>query len=85
MTENNRSAGAPITETATEARQGSYGKPVLLVLVGSLVLAMIAWSAVEFWAEVVDKDPQTTASTTPDPINAPPHGAGTFANNPTKQ
>ncbi len=29
--------------TAREARQGRLGRPVLYVLIGGLVLAMIAW------------------------------------------
>lgn len=32
-----------VIETATEARQGSYGRPVLMVLVCSLILALLAW------------------------------------------
>ncbi|SEH87384.1 hypothetical protein SAMN05216228_1010180 [Rhizobium tibeticum] len=82
MNTNDRSQRQPVTETATDARQGRYGAPVFLVLASSLVLAMIAWGAAEFWGESIDKDSQTTASTTPDPINAQPHGAGTFDNNP---
>ena len=37
----------PARETPTEARQGFLGRPVLMVLVGGLVLAMIAWFVVE--------------------------------------
>ena len=39
---------APVTLTATEARQGSWGKPVLYVLVCGLILAMIAWWGAEY-------------------------------------
>jgi hypothetical protein len=56
--------------------------PVLAVLVSALVLAMIAWGAAEIWGESIDTDPKPTASTVLDPINAQPHGAGTFDNNP---
>ncbi|RDJ03800.1 hypothetical protein [Rhizobium grahamii] len=71
-----------VTETATEARQGSYGKPVLVVLVCGLVLAFVAWSAAEWWGESIDADRQPTASTSNDPINAQPSGKGTFDDNP---
>ncbi|WP_206640985.1 hypothetical protein [Rhizobium leguminosarum] len=71
-----------VTESATDARQGRYGKPVLTVLIGGLVLAMAAWGAAEVWGESIDTDTKSTASTAPDQINAQPHGAGTFDNNP---
>ncbi|MBY5460529.1 hypothetical protein HFO89_29920 [Rhizobium leguminosarum] len=71
-----------VTENATDARQGRYGKPVLAVLVSALVLAMMAWGAAEIWGESIDTGPKPTASTVLDPINAQPHGAGTFDNNP---
>lgn len=38
---------APAQETPTEARQGFLGRPVLMVLIGGLVLAVIAWFVVE--------------------------------------
>ncbi|WP_409995310.1 hypothetical protein [Rhizobium leguminosarum] len=71
-----------VTENARDARQGRYGKPVLAVLVGGLVLAMVAWGAAEIWGESIDTDTKSTASTAPDQINAQPHGAGAFDNNP---
>lgn len=71
-----------VTETATQARQGSYGRPVFIVLVCGLILALIAWGGLEIWGESVDTDAQPTASTKPDPINAQPSGPGTFDNNP---
>lgn len=71
-----------VTESGTEARQGSYGKPVFIVLVCGILLALIAWGGVEIWGESIDRDAPSTASTTPDPINAQPSGAGTFDNNP---
>lgn len=37
----------PAVETPVEARQGFAGRPVLLVLCGGLILAMIAWFFVE--------------------------------------
>jgi len=37
----------PAVETAVEARQGFLGRPVLAVLIAGLILAVIAWLAVE--------------------------------------
>jgi hypothetical protein len=37
----------PTVETPVEARQGFLDRPVLMVLIGGLVLAMVAWAAVE--------------------------------------
>ena len=38
----------PAVETPVEARQGFLDRPVLLVLVGGLALAMIGWVFAEF-------------------------------------
>jgi hypothetical protein len=70
-----------ITETATDARQASYGKPVLLVLLCGLVLAVVIWGGVEMWGETIDTDSKPTASTA-GPIDAKPPLAGSFDNNP---
>lgn len=40
----------PAEETPVEARQGFLGAPVLMVLVGGLSLAIVAWIAVELFA-----------------------------------
>jgi len=37
----------PAVETPVEARQGFLGRPVLMVLIGGLMLAVVAWIAVE--------------------------------------
>lgn len=44
----------PVVLTPTEARQGMLGRPVLVVLVAGLALAMIAWAAAEFWGMSID-------------------------------
>ena len=55
--------GDPLTRThdpvrkdfsARETRQGGPGRPVLKVLGISLVLAFLAWGAVEIWGERID-------------------------------
>ncbi len=82
MVTNSNDTGSPkVTETATEGRQGSYGKPVFMVLVCGLLLALLAWGGVEIWGESIDRDAVPSASTKTDPINAQPSGAGTFDNN----
>lgn len=40
----------PAVETPVEARQGFAGRPVLMVLCGGLILAIIAWFFVEMVA-----------------------------------
>jgi hypothetical protein len=40
--------------TPVEARQGLLGRPVLVVLVVALILAMLAWAASEFWGMSID-------------------------------
>ena len=37
----------PAVENPVEARQGFLGRPVLVVLIAGLVLAIVAWLAVE--------------------------------------
>jgi len=78
---NNHRSSERVTETATEARQGRWGRPVFLVLIGGLVLAMIVWVGVDMWGESIDTDKTSTAATANDPINAQPSGEGTFDNN----
>lgn len=48
-----------VTVNATEARQGNPGRPVLMVLIGGLLLALIAWGAAEMFGESTDNDPAT--------------------------
>ncbi|MDM9627781.1 hypothetical protein QTL95_17965 [Rhizobium sp. S152] len=81
VTKINDTGSQKVTETATEARQGSYGKPVLMVLICGLLLALLAWGGVEMWGESIDRDAKPSASTKADPINAQPSGEGTFDNN----
>jgi hypothetical protein len=40
----------PAVETPVEARQGFLGQPVLMVLIGGLVLAIVAWIVVDMLA-----------------------------------
>ncbi|ULJ73024.1 hypothetical protein [Rhizobium gallicum] len=58
-----------VVETPVEARQGFLGRPVLMVLVGGLLLAMIAWGISEMFGEAVDNDAATDVnqSTTTEP------------------
>lgn len=81
MTQFGNRQNETVTETATEARQGRFGRPVLMVLVCSLVLALLAWGGVEMWGERQDPDTNPTASTKQDPINSQPSGPGAFDDN----
>lgn len=51
-----------------DARQGERGKPMVLVLVVGLLLAIVAWGASEFFAESTDPDtgPATTETVAPE-------------------
>lgn len=64
-----RAANDPVTLNATEARQGSWGRPVFYVLVVGLILAVIAWWAAEYYGSEIapPTDPATTSSVAPDP------------------
>lgn len=74
-----RSATRPVEQplSGTEARQGAKGVPVFMVLVAGLILAMIAWGAVEWYGQSTEPPAaQTTkppaGDTTPANPNAPP-------------
>jgi hypothetical protein len=43
-----------VNETGTEARQGRTGRPVLIVLIAGLTLALLAWIGAEIWGETTD-------------------------------
>lgn len=47
MRADDHSDADPAVETPVEARQGFLGAPVLMVLIGGLALAVVAWIAVE--------------------------------------
>ncbi|RDJ27148.1 hypothetical protein DWF00_09100 [Bosea caraganae] len=47
MRADDHSNADPAVETPIEARQGFLDKPVLMVLIGGLALAILAWGFVE--------------------------------------
>jgi hypothetical protein len=60
-----------VTLTATEARQGTWGRRVLYVLVCALILAAIAWWSAEYYGSAIappSTDQTTTSSVSKDPI-----------------
>ncbi|MNL87856.1 hypothetical protein D3C87_2172370 [compost metagenome] len=64
--------------TPTDARQGSYGRPVLIVLLGGLLLAMIFWIPAEWWGNSVAPDNpanEPSAITAPSPAQDTPSTA----------
>jgi hypothetical protein len=70
--------GSPIEETATEARQGRKGSPMLKVLIAGLLLAMLAWGAAEWWGEA--SDPPAAQTATPPAGDTEPQGSSTEPN-----
>lgn len=67
--------------TTREARQGRLGKPVLVVLVCGLLLALIAWAGAELFGESVDRDSATKTESQSPSTMAPADGTST--NQPT--
>ena len=56
---NQRPSNDDVKETGRETRQGPLGKPVLMVLVGGLLLAVVAWGAAEIFGESTDNNAAT--------------------------
>lgn len=50
MRPDNHSTEDPAVESPIEARQGFLDRPVLMVLIGGLALAVVAWIVVELVA-----------------------------------
>jgi hypothetical protein len=76
MTHQQDERGDPVTRThdpdrtqfsASEARQGRPGRPVLKVLGASLALVLLAWGVAEIWGSAIDPaddvDTEQTSST----------------------
>ncbi len=74
--------GAPKSETATRARQGSKGRPVLVILIVSLFLALVVWAVVEYAVFKPDENLPQNPQTETAPVPQQPSGSGTFDNNP---
>lgn len=74
--------------TPGEARQAPQGRPVLYVLVAGLVLALVAWAAVELYPRGTSQtalnppgrpSAETTGTVTPNPPAASPRTGDTMA------
>lgn len=76
--------GSPVEETATEARQGQKGTPVLKVLVAGLVLAALAWGGAEWWGQSTAPPAEQTA-TPPAGENTPGNSGAAPTNDPVTQ
>lgn len=69
--ERRRTQEGPVELTPTEARQGVLGRPVLVVLVAGLALAMLAWAAAEFWGMAIDTQTPSDATQISVPATEP--------------
>lgn len=49
----------------TDARQGRWGRQVLIVLIVALILAFAAWGAAEFYGELIDTGTPAGQAQTP--------------------
>jgi hypothetical protein len=79
-TDPNRHEASPVL-SATEARQGTHGRPVLYVLIFALFLALLAWISSEYWGTAIDNQtpPDSSQSTAQDPASKV---EGAFNNDP---
>ncbi|MDZ7925923.1 MAG: hypothetical protein U5L46_01810 [Agrobacterium sp.] len=57
----------PKNETATRARQGAKGRPVLVILIVSLLLALVVWAVVEYSVFEPDENRPQSTQTAPAP------------------
>lgn len=55
---------------ATDARQGFPGRPVLVVLLAGLLLAMVVWIPVEWWGNGMAPEQPASEQITPAPSPA---------------
>lgn len=53
-----------VEASPVEARQGFLGRPVLMVLIGGLILAVIAWAIAGSYGEAIDNDAATETNQT---------------------
>lgn len=73
---------APKKETATRARQGSTGRPVLVILIVSVLLALVVWAVVEYAVFEPDENLPQNPQTENAPVPQQPSGSESFDNNP---
>ncbi|WP_442582252.1 hypothetical protein ACSBOB_10025 [Mesorhizobium sp. ASY16-5R] len=53
-----------------KARQAGWGRPVLVVLIAGLLLAMVVWAGLEIWGEKIE----APAADNPGGVTAPASG-----------
>ena len=53
--------------SGTEARQASYGRRVLIVLLAGLLMAMLFWIPAEWWGNAISSENETPVTTAPSP------------------
>ncbi|MCW0982438.1 hypothetical protein OK142_16560 [Agrobacterium sp. BT-220-3] len=73
---------SPKNETATRARQGARGRPVLVILIVSVLLALVVWAVVEYSVFEPDENRPPNPQTENAPVPQQPSGSGSFDNNP---
>lgn len=69
------------TLTATDARQGRRGRPVLIVLLGGLLLAMLIWVPIEWWGNSIA--PDSPANQPPEQVSPGPAESSVPQSSPT--
>ena len=88
---NQRTPDNNVKETARESRQGPLGKPILWVLIGGLLLALVAWGGAEMFGESTDNkatqgpNSPTTGQNKPSDQATPPTGDQPTTNAPVEK
>ncbi len=67
--ENSRADERPRPAPAVQARQGSLGRPVLVILLVSLILLMLFWVPVEWWGNAIAPERESNDTRTEQPAS----------------
>ncbi|MFC3163421.1 hypothetical protein [Ciceribacter thiooxidans] len=67
--ENSRDGEGPRPAPAVQTRQGSLGRPVLVVLLVGLILAMLFWVPVEWWGNAIAPERESNDTRTEQPAS----------------
>lgn len=76
--ENSRVDDRPRPVPAIQVRQGFLGRPVLIILLSGLILAMLVWVPVEWWGNAIapERESNDIRSEEPASSTAPGGNAG---------
>ncbi|MFI0847055.1 hypothetical protein [Mesorhizobium sp. IMUNJ 23232] len=64
------------TISTDKARQASWGRPVLVVLIVGLLLVVMVWAGLEIWGERIDAPAADNPGGVTAPVNGTSSGGG---------